>query len=326
MSKLIEKFFKNKSSIPDSQDIEIKIKEINPINKEGAIMFTDVKASSKLWSYKKGKEWNIKVLGWIETHFDIMQQLIIKFNKKEKSEGKIVKTVGDAAMIYCPWKLKTCIQFAKSIQKQIENLNKEILKQLDKEDIIGIYNSISGPKLDNTVFSIRIGFCYGSFNSLMTPIQHCKNFEDFFGPAVNLASRMESKVSDLPGTIAFTYYIPSESLEKISKIVEDTINNIEPDSTYIYYTFNTDTKFDNLDIPKLLHGALPVNTTLPIFVLLPYKYNKNDHDILKKGNVINNDNIIKKIDGKLEINLSEDEIQKLIKTYSGKLGIRLLNE
>jgi len=257
-----------------------------------AIIFTDLKASSKLWGQAPNKNWNKKVLSWVQMHFNLIHELIQIFNQDEANDGFIVKTVGDAAMIYCPWDLKKVILFCLCLQCHMRDLNDSIYRHSTgktKASLDQVYKRIPKPKLIHqqgeppVFFSMRIGFCYGKFRMLNSPIQHC-NFVDFFGPGVNLASRMESKICEIPGGIAFTVYSPDSSFENSQRIIrsafkDQSLKDAIKHEFYQGYAIHTTTTFRELDIAARLHGALPVNknftniSSINIVILLPDKNN-----------------------------------------------------
>ena len=128
-----------------------------------AMLFTDVVGSSKMWS-DDPKTMDDQ----ITKHFEIMDGLA------RKRGGFVVKTIGDAFMIYFPKSeksLETAVEFA------IEVLKTETLP-------------------------LRIGICTGKMKAKKCRIQNVELI-DFFGDVVNTASRMESKVAE-KGGIAFT--------------------------------------------------------------------------------------------------------------------------
>jgi class 3 adenylate cyclase len=129
-----------------------------------SIMFTDVVGSSKLWS-DDPQEMKIQ----LDKHFTLMNNIAKQHN------GFVVKTIGDAFMIYFgkgEGSLKNAINCAKKI-------------------------------LLSEKLPLRVGICQGNMEEKSYNIQNA-NLRDFFGNAVNTASRMESKVAGEGGSIAFT--------------------------------------------------------------------------------------------------------------------------
>ena len=127
------------------------------------MLFTDVVGSSKMWS-DDPQTMSIQ----LDKHFKVMDNLARKYG------GFVVKTIGDAFMIYFPKSensLEKAVDFAVDVIK-IEEL------------------------------PLRIGICSGNMTAKKCRIQNVELI-DFFGDVVNTASRMESKVAE-PGAIAFT--------------------------------------------------------------------------------------------------------------------------
>ncbi len=282
---------------PCSQQIvklsDLRKKVATPLTPHAAIIFTDVKASSKIWGQSSSRDWNRKVLSWIQMHFALMSELIGIFNQNEQHQGFIVKTVGDAAMIYCPWDLKKVILFSLCLQCHMRDLNDELYRSSSKKvkhSIQELTRRIPKPKLVSgkgeppVFFSVRLGFCYGKFRKMTSPIQHC-DFVDFFGPGVNLASRMESKICEIPGGIAFTVFSSDSSFENSQRSIRNAFHNEDLKDAikreyYQGYAIRTSTSFRDLDIASRLHGALPVNqkftggvTNINIVILLPDRSN-----------------------------------------------------
>ena len=133
-----------------------------------AMVFTDVVGSSKLWSDDP-----ITMSQQLENHHILIDSLA------KKNKGWIVKTIGDAFMVY------------------FEPSDKALFNALkfSKEAII-----------QETKYSIRVGVCSGNMEDKTYNIQNV-NLKDFFGNAVNTSSRMESKVAEANG-IAFTSVKP----------------------------------------------------------------------------------------------------------------------
>jgi class 3 adenylate cyclase len=142
-----------------------------------AMVFTDVVGSSKMWSDDP-----ITMSKQLEGHHKLVNSIA------EKNKGWIVKTIGDAFMVYF-----------ESSEDSLFNAMK-----FAKEVI-----------LSEKAYNLRIGVCQGHMDQKTYKIQKV-DLKDFFGNAVNTASRMESKVSEVGGTIAFCSTKPLEA--KMSKI------------------------------------------------------------------------------------------------------------
>ena len=150
-----------------------------------SIMFTDVVGSSKLWS-DDPQEMKIQ----LDKHFTLMNNIAKQHN------GFVVKTIGDAFMIYFG-KGKGSLQNAINCAKKIllsENL------------------------------PLRVGICQGNMEEKSYNIQNA-NLRDFFGNAVNTASRMESKVAGEGGVIAFTS-LTGVSDELVKSVGAQKVENI----------------------------------------------------------------------------------------------------
>jgi class 3 adenylate cyclase len=138
-----------------------------------AMLFTDVVGSSKMWS-DDPQTMSIQ----LDKHFKVMDNLARKYG------GFVVKTIGDAFMIY----------FSKS-ENSLEKAVEFAVEVLKTEEL-----------------PLRIGICSGNLTAKKCKIQNVELL-DFFGDVVNTASRMESKVAEAGG-IAFT------SVDNIEKQVE----------------------------------------------------------------------------------------------------------
>ncbi len=134
---------------------------------KGVIVFTDVKSSSKLWG-----TYPDEMLAALKKH----EAIIVKYINK--TDGFLVKTIGDAFMIKFG-NLMNAIKFTIATQ---QHFKRRPIKFKGGEDIL----------------AIRIGIAYGEFSSRNVVMQDYK-MKDFFGQTVNLASRMESKVSPVGG-------------------------------------------------------------------------------------------------------------------------------
>lgn len=160
-----------------------------------AILFTDVKDSSSLWA--KNEDTMFESL----TELEDMMNDVIKDN-----DGMVVKTIGDSFM--CSYEseesLLNSIKTAVDIQKSLSN--KPIKSGSDD-------------------LKIRIGICYGDIYIRESEIQNT-TLKDYFGNAVNTASRMESKVSEVDG-FAFSFLDDVTNEEEVLKYLEDNGVKIE---------------------------------------------------------------------------------------------------
>ena len=145
----------------------------------GSIMFTDIVSSSKLWkkNYKK-------MLKALLSHEKRMYKLVKKY------KGCVVKTIGDSFMLYFK-NYKNAINCAIDVQRDL------IKKPL---------------KIGSSKLKLRIGICHGNFIR-QNIVYQGKKLKDYLGPAVNIASRMESKASK-EGEIAFAFIKNSLSNEQ----------------------------------------------------------------------------------------------------------------
>jgi class 3 adenylate cyclase len=145
-----------------------------------AMVFTDVVGSSKLWS-DDPQTMAIQ----LEAHHKLIDGI------SDKYHGWIVKTIGDAFMVY--------FEPSKDSLLNALKFSKEVILMEKK-------------------YNLRVGVCLGNMEQKTYRIQNV-DLKDFFGNAVNTASRMESKVSEAGG-IAFT------SIKPISTNVIGNIENV----------------------------------------------------------------------------------------------------
>lgn len=129
------------------------------------ILFTDVVGSSKMWSDDA-----LTMSDQLKDHHKLIQNLSSKYN------GWIVKTIGDAFMVYFEPTDDSLLNALKFSKKLI---------------------------LDEKKYNLRIGICRGHMQEETYVIQKV-NLRDFYGNPVNTASRMESKVAGDAGYVAFS--------------------------------------------------------------------------------------------------------------------------
>jgi hypothetical protein len=163
----------------------------------GTIMFTDIVGSSNLWS-KYGEKNMI-------TSLNKQENVINKHVKKFK--GIVVKTIGDAFMIFFKGEesYKNALECAYEIQYDL-NTNKIIVG-------------------NNDFIAVRIGLCYGKLVERNVIFQG-KKLKDYFGTTVNIASRMESKVS-ITTSPSFAFCIHGVDDPKLLEKVIDFVLNFD---------------------------------------------------------------------------------------------------
>lgn len=154
----------------------------------GCILFTDVKSSSRLWA----------------AHPQAMLKMLLKHeavirNYVKKNKGLIVKSIGDAFMVYFKT-LEQGVICAIAIQKELRDKPIKFSHSIDQ-------------------IHIRIGLAEGPIQMRKTVIQNF-TLKDYFGTTVNMASRMESKVSKVDGFGILADSIPG----KIKDLIERSCN------------------------------------------------------------------------------------------------------
>lgn len=188
-----------------------------------AILFTDIKTSSKLW-----KKHRRAMPAALDEHRQRMESLT------EIWRGLIVKLIGDAFMISFEDDNYTerAVHCAIAIQKDLR----------DRPIYIG--NS------DDSI-RLRVGVAYGEVNVTYNIVQKCRQ-KDYFGPVVNKASRMESKASPVGGlAIALSNTLPSDTIKTI-------ITEAEPKSV-IYRKYSEAELCNVHDFDKLKNSLRLLN-------------------------------------------------------------------
>ena len=130
------------------------------------ILFNDIVGSTKLWA-----KYGNKMYSEIIRIQSIVNHLLKSYN------SFIIKIIGDSFMIAFEDILDS-IDFSIRFQDKLDTTKSELKEKL----------------------KFRTGIYYGMVSEKKVLIQKCL-VKDFFGSVVNIASRLESKVSD-PDTIA----------------------------------------------------------------------------------------------------------------------------
>jgi adenylate cyclase len=159
---------------PTDDPVEEKIHRVKL-----TVLFTDIKGSSSLWS--KYPDEMLRAMDWHTVQVD---RLVCAHG------GTIIKLLGDAFMITFDT-VDAAINFAVALQ----TAPKKIALRPDKP------------------LELRIGIAEGEAIERQTIVQKGQVVLDYLGPVVNLASRMESKVSAVNG---FAVAVQSErSLQRL---------------------------------------------------------------------------------------------------------------
>jgi hypothetical protein len=132
-----------------------------PHNVYKVILFNDIVNSTKLWA-----KYGNKMYREISRTQSNVNQLLKSYN------GFLIKTIGDSFMIAFE-DIIDSIEFVINLQKKIDTTKSEIEEKI----------------------KFRTGIYYGIVKEKKILIQKCL-VKDFFGSVVNIASRLESKVSE----------------------------------------------------------------------------------------------------------------------------------
>lgn len=164
------------------------------------ILFTDIKGSSLLWQ-KHGKKMFIA----LKKHNEQINHMAKKY------KGTIIKMIGDAFMISFD-SIEDVLHFA---------YNMCIAQVKSPVKVKG-----------NDCILIRMGICCGEVNVNKVSIQN-KKLIDYFGATVNIASRMESKVSEVGG-----FAVSIQGMKKPNKEIMDILNKLPHlKYSFSYYTY-----------------------------------------------------------------------------------------
>ena len=191
------------------------------------ILFNDIVGSTKLWA-----KYGNKMYSEIIRIQSIVNHLLKSYN------SFIIKIIGDSFMIAFEDILDS-IDFSIRFQDKLDTTKSELKEKL----------------------KFRTGIYYGMVSEKKVLIQKCL-VKDFFGSVVNIASRLESKVSD-PDTIAIgiknkdilntilqflkqkNYYYEVIEYKKICK--SSTLKNIYKNKTTLNYKCKNIKKLKGID-------------------------------------------------------------------------------
>ena len=199
-------------------------------------MFTDIVKSSVLWS-----KYPNKMNTALKTHEKLIYKLVKKYG------GIIIKTIGDAVMVFFKNDFKNGILCALEIQYELT------------------VNPIYLSKEENIFIELRIGLCYGPAN-MHNVVYQGITLKDYFGNSVNTASRMESKVSQ-KGSVAVCFI---EKQDEGFSFLNNISNQYDLTIKVKNYSHKCDKKrserllnYECLD-PEILHGVNEIEAYLLI--------------------------------------------------------------
>lgn len=158
-----------------------------------SVLFTDVEGSSEMWSNDP-----VTMMQQLKGH----HQLVDRISKKWG--GWIVKTIGDAFMVY--------FEPSQDSLERAVKCAKDILQS-------------------ESIYNLRAGVCEGPMQEDTFTLQKVR-LKDFFGNSVNVASRMESKIAGKSGYVAFSSIEPIsknrlQNFESIGEVEEVNLKNFE---------------------------------------------------------------------------------------------------
>lgn len=175
---------------------------------EKVILFNDIVGSTKLWGKYGDKMYNE------------LNRITTKVNKllKVYTKSFIIKTIGDSFMI-CFDTIYDALDFA-------VKLNSFLINTKSKLDV-------------RQKVQFRTGIYSGIVNEKKIKIQNCI-VKDFFGTPVNIASRLESKVS-IPDSIAIGIH-SNRDVYNIQNFLKDNDYSYEVDNFKKKCNLKTKTK------------------------------------------------------------------------------------
>jgi class 3 adenylate cyclase len=171
--------------------------------------FVDLVGSTKMWN-ECGSDMLTQV-GLLET---VIEKVVTTHG------GMIVKTIGDASMFVREFPQKK-MPTIKAVQACVYKIGQGI-----QQAVTGNVTLVCRHK----PFQVRIGMAFGRVSRRQVHIQTCEVY-DYYGSTVNLASRMESKVSP-PGS--FTLGITDDTMKTLPSNTADMLTH-QPHVTYARY-------------------------------------------------------------------------------------------
>ena len=155
-----------------------------PILPNVAVAFTDIVSSSTMWRWDSSAM--SRVLDWHQQQVETTTRTY---------QGMILKSIGDSFMVLFVDHTPSASPLARALDWAAELQQKIRIASRDRKSFLTFKDPNSSSK---KMFQIRIGIANGPVYAKQVNLQHCKNFLDVFGNTVNVASRLESKIS-VPG-------------------------------------------------------------------------------------------------------------------------------